>query len=331
MSVTSGFFNSVNSDRKYDAVQMSSIFDGIIRDGVIQHYGSNLMVTSQGGMIVSVGTGRAWFNHTWTLNDSVLPFTIEPSEILMNRIDTVVLEVNATTAKRENSIYVRKGTPAMNPVPPTLVKSEQINQYPLADIYVHERATGIRQEDITNRVGTSATPFVTAPLEKMDIDALIAQWQDQFENRIVSNLVEFQAWFEGIKGQLSEDAAGHIQLQLDALSNQAVKKVNGISPVNGNVSISSISYADTAGSAVDQTARTSAQAAQDTASQALQVAQSASSDKMPIAGGTFTGPIVVPDTLGNAMQVRNGSVLDSNWNPTGQTVRTIYYIRKGSA
>ncbi len=37
MSVTFGFYNSVNGDRKYDAIQMSSIFDGIIRDGVFQH------------------------------------------------------------------------------------------------------------------------------------------------------------------------------------------------------------------------------------------------------------------------------------------------------
>ena len=30
MSVTYGFYNSKNRDRRYDAIQMSSIFDGII-------------------------------------------------------------------------------------------------------------------------------------------------------------------------------------------------------------------------------------------------------------------------------------------------------------
>ena len=41
--------------------------------------------------------------------------------------------------------------------------------------------TTIRQADITNAVGTSDTPFVTAPLEKMSIDALVAQWGDQWQ------------------------------------------------------------------------------------------------------------------------------------------------------
>ena len=34
MAFTCGFFNSENGDRKYNAEQMSAIFDGIIADGV---------------------------------------------------------------------------------------------------------------------------------------------------------------------------------------------------------------------------------------------------------------------------------------------------------
>ena len=36
MSVTSGFYNGLSHDRKYNAVQMSSLFDGIINDGIFQ-------------------------------------------------------------------------------------------------------------------------------------------------------------------------------------------------------------------------------------------------------------------------------------------------------
>lgn len=71
MSVTYGFYNSKNKDRRYDAIQMSSIFDGIIRDGILQHVGTAMMVKESTGMMVNVGIGRAWFNHTWTLNDAV--------------------------------------------------------------------------------------------------------------------------------------------------------------------------------------------------------------------------------------------------------------------
>lgn len=181
MSVTYGFYNSVSGDRKYNAIQMSSIFDGIIRDGVLQHVGTALMVKESEGMIVNVGVGRAWFNHTWTLNDALLPLTVPTSEVILNRIDAIVLEVDARESVRANAIKVIKGTPSSSPKNPEMVKTNDRWQYPLSYIRVNAGVTSIRQADITNCVGTSDCPFVTAPLEMMSIDALIAQWGDQWK------------------------------------------------------------------------------------------------------------------------------------------------------
>ena len=181
MSVTFGFYNSVNGDRKYDAIQMSSIFDGIIRDGVFQHLGTAMMVKESEGMIVNVGIGRAWFNHTWTLNDALLPLEVPISEVILNRIDAVVLEVDARENSRANSIKIIKGTPASSPKNPEMIKTNDRWQYPLAYIQVNAGVTSIRQANITNCVGTSDCPFVTGPLELMSIDALVAQWGDQWK------------------------------------------------------------------------------------------------------------------------------------------------------
>ena len=180
MALTSGFFNSINEDRKYDALQMSSIFDGIIRDGIFMHYGTSMVVKASAGMQVIIGVGRAWFNHTWSLNDSLYPIMIDQSEVVLDRIDTVVLEIDSTLAVRTNSYKVIKGTPAANPVRPALIKSASFNQYPLCDVRVGRLVTTINQTNITNRVGTSDCPFVTGPLELMNVDALIAQWGEQW-------------------------------------------------------------------------------------------------------------------------------------------------------
>ena len=181
MSVTYGFYNSKNKDRRYDAIQMSSIFDGIIRDGILQHVGTAMMVNASTGMMVNVGIGRAWFNHTWTLNDALLPLTVPQSEVILNRIDAVVLEVDSRESVRANAIKIIKGTPATNPVKPTMISTNDRWQYPLAYIRVNSGVTSIRQADITNAVGTSECPFVTAPLEMMSIDALVVQWKDQWD------------------------------------------------------------------------------------------------------------------------------------------------------
>ena len=211
MSVTYGFYNSINGDRKYNALEMSSIFDGIIVDGVYMSIGDALNVQSSGGMGITVGIGRAWFDHTWTLNDSLLPLTLESSDVLLNRIDAVVLEINNNTEVRRNEIKIVKGAPASNPVRPTLVKSELLNQHPLAYISVPKGATSISQSNITNAVGTSECPFVTGVLEGMDIDKLVAQWGAQWAEWLSSNTDAFNTWFNEMKNQLSEDAAGNLQ------------------------------------------------------------------------------------------------------------------------
>lgn len=221
MSVTCGFYNSKNGDRKYDAIQMSSIFDGIIRDGVLQHYGTAMVVKESEGMMVNVGIGRAWFNHTWTLNDALLPLTVPISEVLLNRIDAVVLEVDARESVRANSIKIIKGTPASSPKNPTMIKTNDRWQYPLAYIRVNAGVTSIRQANITNCVGTSACPFVTAPLEKMSIDALVAQWGDQWKAFYGAQTADMEAantfwknqWRTWFQAQTTEIQEAYLNLE----------------------------------------------------------------------------------------------------------------------
>ena len=255
MSVTYGFYNSIKGDRKYNALEMSSIFDGIIVDGVYMSIGDALNVKSSGGMGITVGIGRAWFNHTWTLNDSLLPLTLANSDVLLNRIDAIVLEVNNNTEVRKNTIKILKGTPSSKPVKPTMTEGELLNQHPLAYISIPAGATSISQSNIENAVGTSACPYVTGVLKGMDIDKLVAQWGAQWAEWLSSNTdawkafmsdntnewksfmaknknewsalingntSEFETWFEHMKDQLSEDAAGNLQLQVDNLNNAAL-------------------------------------------------------------------------------------------------------------
>lgn len=181
MSLTYGFYNAKNHDRRYNAIQMSSIFDGIIEDGIFMTIGNCLRVTQNSGMMINVSPGRAWFDHTWTLNDALLPLTVPESEIILNRIDAVILEVNAEPEVRANSIKILKGTPASSPARPNLTKTESVHQYALAYIRVNARVTEIRTADITSMIGTNDTPYVTGPLKTISIESMVAQWEDQWK------------------------------------------------------------------------------------------------------------------------------------------------------
>lgn len=207
MSLSFGFYNSVGGDRLYNATQVSSIFDGIIIDGVFASIGDTFMVVPSANLSIAVGSGRAWFNHTWTFNDSDLILTLDPPDALLPRIDAIVLEINSEVAIRANSIKIIKGTPATIPANPTLTNTATIHQYPLAYISVPVGLAVILASHITNMVGTASCPFVTGPLSVVTTNDLIAQWDS-----------EFTEWFEHIMEELSQEAAGNLQLQIDDLN-----------------------------------------------------------------------------------------------------------------
>lgn len=255
MSVSSGFFNSLNGDRKYNAAQMSAIFDGLIIDGVFASIGTAFAVKAAGGLTVNVGVGKAWFDHTWTVNDSILPMTAPEAEVLLNRIDAVVLEVNGMESVRDNTIKFVKGNPSSAPSRPTLTNEGNVHQYPLCYIYRKYGTAVINQADITPMVGTESTPFVTGILQTISLDELLGKWQDELDrftdarsqevddwiaqeesdftawfNKmkadlqqeqnvldqwIASEQADFLAWYNQMKDQLSGDVAGNLQLEID--------------------------------------------------------------------------------------------------------------------
>ena len=255
MSVSSGFFNSLNGDRKYNAAQMSAIFDGLIIDGVFASIGTAFAVKAAGGLTVNVGVGKAWFDHTWTVNDSILPMTAPEAEVLLDRIDAVVLEVNGMESVRENTIKFVKGNPSSAPSRPTLTNEGNVHQYPVCYIYRKYGTAVINQADITPMVGTESTPFVTGILQTISLDELLGKWQDELDrftdarsqevddwiaqeesdftawfNKmkadlqqeqtvldqwIASEQADFLAWYNQMKDQLSGDVAGNLQLEID--------------------------------------------------------------------------------------------------------------------
>ena len=255
MSVSSGFFNSLNGDRKYNAAQMSAIFDGLIVDGVFASIGTAFAVKAAGGLTVNVGIGKAWFDHTWTVNDSILPMTAPEAEVLLDRIDAVVLEVNGMESVRENTIKFVKGNPSSAPSRPTLTNEGNVHQYPLCYIYRKYGTAVINQADITPMVGTESTPFVTGILQTVSLDELLGKWQDELDRFtdarsqevddwiaqeesdfttwfdkmkadlqqeqtvldqwIASEQADFLSWYNQMKDQLSGDVAGNLQLEID--------------------------------------------------------------------------------------------------------------------
>lgn len=199
MAFSYGFYNSLNGDRKYDSEDLSRMFDGIIYDGVIGAVGDTFAVKAGTGNTVNVSSGRAWFNHTWTYNDAPMPISCGSAAVLLDRYDAIVLEVNAASDVRKNSIKVVTGTEASNPAKPTMESTEFVHQYPLAYIKRPAGSTSISQSNIENAVGTEACPICTGVLKSLNVEQMMTQWEAQFDE-----------WFQSAKDALSGDVAGNL-------------------------------------------------------------------------------------------------------------------------
>lgn len=227
MAISSGFYDSVDGDRKYNAEQMSSIFDGLITDGIFLSIGDHFDIKSISGNEIRIGTGRAWFNKTWIYNDATIVLKEYDAEVLQNRYDTIVIEVDHSESVRAADIKIVKGTPdSVNPAYPTLTNNENVHQHPLFHIYRAAGETEVKQANVTNVIGTSACPYATAILQTVSIDNIVAQFnayvedwkssrETSFDSWSADSKTSFDSWFANLKTQLSGDVAGNLQNEID--------------------------------------------------------------------------------------------------------------------
>lgn len=212
MAITSGFFDSVNSDRLYDADQMSTYFEGLISDGVYENVGERFVVTSANdGMKVNVGSGRALLRSHWIKNSASETLTLDPSDVSQARIDVVCLRLD--TSARAITIAIKKGTAtAGSPTydPPT--RTSGVWELYLASVLIGKGAT--QPTSITDLRPSSYCGWVTGIIEQVDTSDLFTQWQNayaqmfaRFDAYMDAKEAAFNAWFENLTKTLTVDTS----------------------------------------------------------------------------------------------------------------------------
>ncbi len=272
MAIRSGFFNSVNGDRKYDASRFAEYFASFIGNGVFPNPSDGLQVMANDDMTVTVKAGKCWINGYIMINDDDYILEIEPADGVLNRIDRVVARYDVVD--REIRLEVKKGTFASNPVAPNLQRDADAYELALADVYIAAGAVSITQANITDlRLNSELCGIVHGTVEQVDTTTLFAQyqawyqqttgqaetdieaikqqfqddinqflqnWHDWFINITGEKEEEFDTWFDGIKEILNESTAGNL---LNLIENHKDDKNNP-----HNVSVEQIGAETPAGS-----------------------------------------------------------------------------------
>lgn len=194
MAISYGFFNSVNGDRLYNADDISNYFLKLISNGVFATPANAMQVQAASGMSVNVSAGWGFINCKWLNNDAAYNLTLDAADIVLNRIDRIVMRLNADSTLRNMELAIVKGTPAATPVAPALTRvSGGVWELSLAQIYVGANVTEITQANITDeRADTSVCGYVTGLIDQIDTTNLFAQYN-----------AAFNEWFENLQTTLA--------------------------------------------------------------------------------------------------------------------------------
>ena len=191
----SGFFNSVNGDRVYNAEQMSSIFEGLITDGVYEAVGDKLAVQPSAGMTIQIASGRGWCKKHWFNNTTPYQMTLEASDVTLNRWCAVCINADDTESVRDAKPTLKYSEYATTPVKPTPTNTETVKELILAYVYIRAGATEIKASDITDtRADEALCGWVTGLIEQLSSATLFKQFT-----------AIFTEWFEGLQNLINEN------------------------------------------------------------------------------------------------------------------------------
>lgn len=149
MAITYGFYNAVDEydeEHKYDAEDVSSVFDGFIIDGIHEFYKDGKFdIIPANGLSIRIMPGRAWFNNSWILLNTPIEISLESSEFISTTVYPVLV---FDSDERRNYIDV-------------VSDYDPSYQHPLAKIIIQENTTQITSDMIIDMRGSSDCPYAS--------------------------------------------------------------------------------------------------------------------------------------------------------------------------
>lgn len=220
----------MGGDRVYKAEEWAEYFASFIGNGVFPVPSNGLQVEANSRAGVLIRAGRAWINGYFYFNTDDLNIELNTADGVLNRVDRIVIRWDLTA--RTISAAVKSSAPSANPTAPTLQRDADAYELCIADVYVRAGSTSVLQSDITDqRYNSSLCGIVTGTVEQIDASTLAKQFNDYAELFKQETKLDFETWFEEIRGMLSDDLAGSLALAIDDI-NRSKGQPGGIATLN---------------------------------------------------------------------------------------------------
>lgn len=193
MAILSGFFDSVNKDRVYNAEFLALFHSALVTNGVYPNPSNNLQVVERSNMTTTVKAGKGWINGHFVIATEDFVLQHDMGDGLLSRIDRIVLQLDV--ADRLIDIVLKKGVMSTNPQPPTIVRNVDFHELVLADVRINAGQVAILQSSIYDqRLNTDVCGFVTGYIDRVDTTTIFNQYQSWFNDYSVSKASQFLTW-----------------------------------------------------------------------------------------------------------------------------------------
>ena len=178
MAFSCGFFNSKGLDRTYTAENFTEYLGSIICNGILDTYGQNFKLTAAAsGLKVILGTGKAWINGHYFVNDS--RYTIDLSEYMdesLPRYVGIAIYLDTTESVRSVTLKLFPGTPAENPSLPSIPQDADHVRLLMYAVRLNPGATDLSDRDWYDyREDANVCGYCKCILGKCKVTELMAQ------------------------------------------------------------------------------------------------------------------------------------------------------------
>lgn len=226
MAEYSGFFNSRelsdgSYDREYDASQFADYFSRFISNGVFGNPANNLQVVysndAEKPFNVTIRKGSAFIEGYWYELTEDMQLEI-PANTQATQITNTVC---CTLDKEERRVYIRLKEGVVSDLPE---RTTNIFDLVLSTITVKANASKINASDmIDRRPNNDYCGFVVGLVSQIETTELFNQYDSAFNE-----------WFQKMKDQLTEDAAGNLQNQIDVIRTGVETNKSDIGTLSGS-------------------------------------------------------------------------------------------------
>ena len=216
MAFYSGFFNSKGLDRTYTAEDFTSYLSSIICNGILDTYGQNFKLTAaNSGLGVVLGTGKAWINGHYFINDSryVIDLTSYQDESLPRYVG-IAIYLDTTESVRSVTLKLFPGTPAENPQLPSIPQDEDHVRLLMYAVRLNPGATELSDRDWWDyREDKNVCGYCKCILGKCKVTELMAQMA-----QLIAEISEYNKKIEDLTNKVEI-----LQTKVDDLTGDIVE------------------------------------------------------------------------------------------------------------